>query len=88
MSSTNPITGDNLVSKVGNQEKYSEGYDRIFKNKENSTTNSITKEDIISAIRKAGLITLSSNVVHLRYVSEEDAMNTWEIVSKICSKNE
>lgn len=88
MSSTNPITGDNLVSKVGNQEKYSEGYDRIFKNKENSSANGITKEDIIYAIRKAGLITLSSNVVHLRYVSEEDAMNTWKIISKICSKKE
>jgi len=33
-SSTNPITGDNLVSKVGNQEKYSEGYDKIWGKKE------------------------------------------------------
>lgn len=34
MSSNNPITGDSLVSKVGNQDKYSDGWDRIFSKKE------------------------------------------------------
>lgn len=36
MSSNNPITGDSLVSKVGNQDKYSDGWDRIFSKKEES----------------------------------------------------
>lgn len=33
-SSTNEITGANLVSKSSNQEAYAEGYDRIFGNKD------------------------------------------------------
>lgn len=37
MSSNNPITGDSLVSKVGNQDKYSDGWDRIFSKKESKS---------------------------------------------------
>lgn len=33
-SSTNEITGDNLVSKSSNQDAYAEGWDRIFNKKE------------------------------------------------------
>lgn len=35
-SSTNEITGDNLVSKSSNQDAYAEGWDRIFNKKEES----------------------------------------------------
>ena len=31
MASKNDITGDSIKSKTGNQKKYAEGYDRIFK---------------------------------------------------------
>ena len=34
MSNRNDITGDNLVSKAGNQDKYSEGWDTIWGKKE------------------------------------------------------
>lgn len=33
MTSKNDITGDSIKSKTGNQKKYAEGYDRIFRNR-------------------------------------------------------
>ena len=32
--SSNEITGDKLISKIGNAKAYSDGYDKIFGNKE------------------------------------------------------
>lgn len=45
MSNTNDVTGDKLISKVGNSQAFNEGYDRIFGNKDkpaadNNTTDS------------------------------------------------
>jgi hypothetical protein len=40
--SSNPVTGDSLVSKVGNkeqQEKYADGFDRIFRKKKDPICN-------------------------------------------------
>lgn len=45
MSSNNDVTGDKLISKIGDKKKFDEGYDRIFSNKKKDEI-SVTPECI------------------------------------------
>lgn len=47
MATRNDITGDEIKSKVSNQEKYEDGWDRIFGNKnKKSTTEETPPEEV------------------------------------------
>lgn len=45
MATKNDITGDEIKSKVSNQQKYEDGWDRIFGNKDNEEETETNEEE-------------------------------------------